>query len=218
MNKIRYLVVSLFDAFTLCLLFSLPLFPLCVCSRSTTPALGRRPTQFVPTHTLPALSSSTATAAAAVTSTKGAIGRQMSSYTKTTPLPSRRSVGTDEARAAPGSPTHPYCSAVVAKAYEKAKATALRELSESSTRSDHVFNELVTTSDLDTFGSLVAIGTSWPGQMTCPQQGAQVRNSSESRSSLGGGRATRSYNASSPAASGTRSRIGPAASALGTYR
>ena len=158
MNKIRYLVVSLFDAFTRCLLFSLPLFPLCICSRSTTPALGRRPTQFVPTHTLPALSSSTATAAAAVTSTKGAIGRQMNSYTKTTPLPSRRSVGTDEFRAAPGSPTHPYCSAVVAKAYEKAKATALRELSESSTRSDHVFNELVTTSDLDTF---VLAGLNW---------------------------------------------------------
>ncbi len=126
-------------------------FPCVFAAASTSPAPGRRPTRGAPIRTLPALSSSTATAAAAVTSAKGTVGGQMYSYTMTTPLPSRRSAGTDAARAAPGSPTHPQRSEVVAKAYEKAKATAIRELSESSSRSDHVFNELMTTTDLDTF-------------------------------------------------------------------
>ena len=135
------------DAFTCCLLFFLPLFPLFVCSRqylacSPSTSNARR------IHPYPARTFKLF---------RHRCGRSdlcqghRYSYTMTTPLPSHRSAGTDAARAGPGSPTHPHRSEVVAKAYENAKAATLRELSESSTRSDHVFNELMTTTDLDTF-------------------------------------------------------------------
>ena len=102
-----YLVVSLLTYSHVVHCFFCLFSPYLFAAASTSPAPGRRPTRAAPICTLSALSSSSTTAAAAVTSAKGAVGGQLYSYTVTTPVISRGSVGTDEVRVHPPIPTVP---------------------------------------------------------------------------------------------------------------